>query len=317
MIDLDRFVSPFVCRWASTHNEAAPDFTFPVPGAVLVADLAGFTTMAEQLAGRGRAGIEAIQDILNRSFERVVEVIDGGGGEVITFAGDATLAWWPAPDDMRNAVLRAASTGLQLQAVIPQLEKTTGVPLRLRVAVGAGNLWMAIAGGVWVYRVFDNAIVRDPVKLAAVIAEIARGAEIPAGYEAYVDIDIFGLKGVMITVSGANPSAAASTLFLVGSVSASSSANLEVGMRRGFAEDTGEYDETEILGEEVIEVGGVEVTFELVRVTSEGGDEMLQYSAELPERAGRRTMLIFMGPKDRFDRQAMDLFLASFSDLRR
>ena len=39
---------------------------------------------------------------------------------------------------------------------------------------------MAIAGGVWLYRVLDSAIVRDPVKLAAVIAEIAPGAEIPA-----------------------------------------------------------------------------------------------------------------------------------------
>ena len=176
---------------------------------------------------------------------------------------------------------------------------------------------MSIAGGVWLYRVIDNALVRDPVQLAAVVAEIVPGARIPSGYEAYGGIDIFGLKGVMITASGANPSAAASTLFLVGSVSASSSANLELGMRQGFAEDTGEYGEPEILGEEEIEVGGVEVTFEVVRVTIEGGNEMLQYSAELPERVGRRTMLIFMGPEERFDRQAMDSFLASFSDLRR
>ena len=44
---------------------------------------------------------------------------------------------------------------------------------------------------------------------------------------------------------------------------------------------------------------------------------MLQYSGELPERNGRRTMLIFMGPEDRFDSQAMNSFLTSISDLGR
>ena len=96
MNELERFVPPFVRRWARYRAAPCVDVVFPVSGAVLSADIAGFTALTEQLARQGQDGIEAIQDVLNRCFAPVVEAIDLGGGEVVKFAGDATLAWWPA-----------------------------------------------------------------------------------------------------------------------------------------------------------------------------------------------------------------------------
>ena len=70
-------------------------------------------------------------------------------------------------------------------------------------------LLLIIVGGFWLYNAIDKALLRDPVELAAVIAEIAPGAEIPAGYEGFGGIDLFGFKGVMI---GTQPDAAGGVL---------------------------------------------------------------------------------------------------------
>ncbi|MGB8384851.1 MAG: hypothetical protein WCG47_27040, partial [Dermatophilaceae bacterium] len=55
-------------------------------GAVLFADLAGFTALGEALAGSGAAGGESLHGLLNGHFTILIDHVVAAGGEVTTFA---------------------------------------------------------------------------------------------------------------------------------------------------------------------------------------------------------------------------------------
>ena len=64
----------------------------------MLADISGFTSLAERLArdntgGEGR-GTEQLSRMLNSYFGRMIDMIYEGGGDVVKFAGDALLVVW-------------------------------------------------------------------------------------------------------------------------------------------------------------------------------------------------------------------------------
>ena len=65
-------------------------------GAVLFADITGFTTLAERLASRGPQGAELLTEAINHEFSRVIALVHEHGGDLIKFAGDAIFVLWPA-----------------------------------------------------------------------------------------------------------------------------------------------------------------------------------------------------------------------------
>src|SRR5581483_10500991 len=86
------------------------------PGALLFADISGFTPLTERLSQRGPAGAEDLSTILNDAFGRLTATIAEHGGDTVKFAGDALLALWPADPSaadsagaLQAAALRAAA----------------------------------------------------------------------------------------------------------------------------------------------------------------------------------------------------------------
>ena len=122
MSQLERFVPTFVRDWARPLHEPAAATT-AASGAVLVADIAGFTALAESLARHEQQGAEELQRVLNSCFDVVIGIIDARGGEVFKFAGAATIAWWPATDpsidSARDAVRAAIGAAAHLRAALP------------------------------------------------------------------------------------------------------------------------------------------------------------------------------------------------------
>lgn len=119
---------------------------------VLLADLSGFTDLVDRLAGQyGDRGAERLQEILNHCFGRLTDIVDGAGGEVLSFPGDAALALWTTDSDATNLaelVHQCALCGLELQSKLDRFQVSDGIELRLRVAIGAGRAWAALVGGV-------------------------------------------------------------------------------------------------------------------------------------------------------------------------
>lgn len=68
-------------------------------GALVHADLKGFTAVAEKLCSLGKKGTEQLTDLLNASFAAILQPIEGCGGTVLYFAGDSVTAWLPREEE--------------------------------------------------------------------------------------------------------------------------------------------------------------------------------------------------------------------------
>ncbi|MBO9539124.1 AAA family ATPase [bacterium] len=121
-------------------------------GAVLFADISGFTALTERLSHQGPEGLEELTRILNTYFGRFIDLVYAHGGDVLKFAGDALLAIWPrerADDDLSPLVHRALQCGLDLQGLQGDVRLRKVAPLTLRVAVGAGEVTLSDLGGAF------------------------------------------------------------------------------------------------------------------------------------------------------------------------
>ncbi len=124
------------------------------PAAVLDVDVSRFTALVEQMARRGQGGLEETSRLLSLSYARCAEQIVSRGGEVVHFAGDSLLAYWPAEGIALSGAVRAAAECAE--AICRGRNEITNIPISeaepaLHVGVGAGELWVAAVGGdpIW------------------------------------------------------------------------------------------------------------------------------------------------------------------------
>jgi len=132
--------------------------------AVLFIDLVGSTELAHQ-----RPPTEVVE-LLNDFFGVVVDVIDGEGGSVNKFVGDAALCVFGAPlphDDPAGGALRAARLLRErLAAEVPQCD--------VGIGVSAGT---AVAGNIGAQQRFEYTVIGDPVNEASRLTELAKQHE--------------------------------------------------------------------------------------------------------------------------------------------
>jgi class 3 adenylate cyclase len=125
---------------ALAAGQALPDRT---QGAALFADISGFTPLAERLAHAqgARGGAEALSEHLNRTYDALIGALEGYGGSVIGFAGDAITCWFEAGDPGAAASPRALAAALAMQAAMPAFPE-----LALKVAVASGPARRLVVG---------------------------------------------------------------------------------------------------------------------------------------------------------------------------
>ena len=175
------FVPALVARrFGDAGHAPSQPVSEQVPGAVLFADIAGFTPLAERLAALGPRGAEELSALLNRTFGQLIALIGAHGGEVVTFAGDALLALWRADGEtpvgeradhglvqegrvdegraderggdapaaaspLLPPTLRAARCGLALHEALDSIVGSD-VRLTLRIGVAAGDVRVCYVG---------------------------------------------------------------------------------------------------------------------------------------------------------------------------
>ena len=117
-------------------------------GAVLSIDVSGSSALAERLGASKSYGAEDLARHLTEVFDPLIAGIHRHGGEVEQFAGDNILAVWdnsePGLDRNVQAVAACAS---DIQAQWKELQSANSQPLQLRMGIGSGDIWRAIAGG--------------------------------------------------------------------------------------------------------------------------------------------------------------------------
>ena len=153
-VSLDTLAS-YVPRLVIQRLEACPEpLSQPreehTPGALLFADIAGFSRLADQLSQNNPAGAEELTGLLNDFFGHLIRHVEEAGGDVVKFAGDALLAFWPVSESWKTleaAALQAARCGLVIQSQLADYQ-AGDIALKLRIHLIAGEFRVLELGGV-------------------------------------------------------------------------------------------------------------------------------------------------------------------------
>src|SRR5439155_7951122 len=129
--DLSPYVPRLVVEWLADDPGAE---WREVDGTMAFVDISGFTAMSEKLAGEGKAGAEQVTEVMNATFEALLDVAYAYGGGLLKFGGDALLLFF----DEEGHEARAARTAVELRKTLRALGRpqTTAGPVTLKMHVG-------------------------------------------------------------------------------------------------------------------------------------------------------------------------------------
>jgi len=109
--------------------------------AVMFTDIQGFTALAESLPPA------EVARLLNEHFALLARCVEEEGGTVDKYLGDGMLAFWGAPEKIKNRGLRACRTALAIRRAVEAdnaRKRARGEPpLRLRIGLHRGPFWSA------------------------------------------------------------------------------------------------------------------------------------------------------------------------------
>jgi class 3 adenylate cyclase len=136
---------------------------------VLFADVAGFTTLAEQLDP------EVVHDMINHCFEGITAEVHRFEGTINQYTGDGVMALFGAPiaheDSPRRAVHAALGIQRAIRNVAQALQAERGLTLRMRIGINTG---LVVVGKIGDDLRMDYTAVGDTTNLAARLQQLAQ-----------------------------------------------------------------------------------------------------------------------------------------------
>lgn len=132
---------------------------------VLIADLRGFTTFAENRAP------EEVVKILNTHLTLMTDLIFSYGGTLDKFLGDAVMAFFGAPLGQRDHAKRAIKAGLEILKVFSGDDQY--LPVGIGISTGE-----AMVGNIGGGKRLEYTAIGDTVNIAARLQELAGPGEI-------------------------------------------------------------------------------------------------------------------------------------------
>lgn len=142
--NLARYHSPFLAETLARTSRPSFDDR-PQPAAVVFVDVAGFTTLSEQL------GPAATVAFLRRLHEVFESCAIGSGGVIEQFMGDGAMIVFGLPEPTRADSAAALACARELISAVDTLnaskDAAVPVPVRIRVSVHFGEVVAAVLGG--------------------------------------------------------------------------------------------------------------------------------------------------------------------------
>jgi len=136
------------------------DYGSLTPGTFMFADVSGFTALSELLMNKaGAEGIEILTQVFNQYFTTMLEILAKSEGQLLKFAGDAMLTFFPAEEGV-DVFLRAVNTGLRMQRAMAaqfqpikneDLNRWFGqhnLQLTMSIGISKGELFEALVGNM-------------------------------------------------------------------------------------------------------------------------------------------------------------------------
>jgi class 3 adenylate cyclase/tetratricopeptide (TPR) repeat protein len=144
---------------------------------ILFVDLVGFTSRSDQ------ADPEDVRDALRLYYDRAKTEIEGYGGTVEKFIGDAVMAVFGAPLTHGDDAERAVRAGLRVLEAIADLNREhPGLELAARAAVNTGDAVVSIGSA---HRSGEALALGDAVNVASRLQTAAPAGRLVVGQETY------------------------------------------------------------------------------------------------------------------------------------
>jgi len=141
---LDAYI-PIDRRLAIARGETLPD---RARGAVLLADISGFTNLTERLVRQlgPQRGAEELTRQLNAVYGALIAEIHDYHGSVIGFSGDAITCWYDGDDGRQATACALAIQDFLSGFGLAPAARATQKPFSLKVAVAAGHARRFLVG---------------------------------------------------------------------------------------------------------------------------------------------------------------------------
>jgi adenylate cyclase len=126
---------------------------------VMFTDIIGFTPLSEHMPPAD------VATMLNRHFEMLNACIEAEGGTLDKYIGDATMAFWGAPEAVPDHAARACRTALAIAAALEK-EEASGAssPVRIKIALHTGPL---IVGNIGARSRMNYTVIGDTVNVCS------------------------------------------------------------------------------------------------------------------------------------------------------
>ena len=145
---------------------------------MLFCDVSGSTAMGERLDA------EAVRELMFIYFHEMRGAIEGHGGTVEKFVGDAVMAVFGVPDAHEDDPLRACRSAVEMQGRLAELNERLviryGSQLAMLIGINTGEV---VAGYPLAQVTFVSG---DGVNVAARLEQAAKSGEILIGAQTYV-----------------------------------------------------------------------------------------------------------------------------------
>lgn len=160
---LGRYTSPALVRELIAHPEhLSLDWGQEREMSVYFSDIAGFTTISEQLSAR------QLVSLLNEYLTEMTDLVLAHGGIVDKYIGDAVMAFWGAPLDAPDHAERAVSCAIAMRNRCDELRATWKERYGHEVYARAGiNSGVAVVGNMGSRHKYNYTVMGDIVNLAS------------------------------------------------------------------------------------------------------------------------------------------------------
>jgi class 3 adenylate cyclase/CHASE2 domain-containing sensor protein len=173
---------------------------------IFFSDIAGFTTLSEQLSPEG------LVDILNYYLTKMADIIVvDNNGYVDKYEGDAIMAFWGAPVDDEEHAIKACQAALDNQKKLKDIQEyfqTQGLKAGISIRIGL-NTGRVIVGMMGSQKKLNYTVIGDAVNLASRLegANKQFGTEIMISENTFVhvkervevrELDLMRVKGKLV-----------------------------------------------------------------------------------------------------------------------
>ena len=160
---LGKKVSPAVMNYLLEHSDEDLVASKEIEATIFFSDIRGFTSISEKIGSPDK-----LIHLLNRYMTPMVENVVNNHGTIDKFIGDAIMAYWNAPIEVKEHADVAIKSAIEQIEMLDNINSTIEPEYDVKIAIGIGiHTGLVTAGDMGALGRSDYTIIGDNVNLAS------------------------------------------------------------------------------------------------------------------------------------------------------